>query len=228
MPIGRAAAKIKKLNRGKIIFDTEKLGACSRPTTCQSERQPERFQPDPAQEIRDHTSLRGEHRHAQIPDRDLHRKKRCGEDRSKDPSPGQTHRNDPGQQKSNRNLNRNGDDDIDQGNEQAVPKSAVVQHVYKVLESDISRDATTEHVVCQTIVDCRKKSEKNVNPITQSTAGPSIAYLNALSYLIRALSIRSIFQGSSPYLTETTSTPTRHRDAPSNRTVIGRCRRCFQ
>ena len=72
----------------------------------------------------------------------------------------QADRNDPGQQKSHHNLNRNGDNDVDQGNEQAVPETAIAQDVYKVLKADVAGDATTEDVVRQAIVNRRKNRER--------------------------------------------------------------------
>src|SRR5262249_8641153 len=93
------------------------------------------------------TTLVGKERDAEISDRHLRGEQWSGKHRPKEFLPRQPDRNNPGEGKSGTNLNRYGDPDEQDGDEDSVPESVVGQHAGVVSKSNVTRNPFTEHIV---------------------------------------------------------------------------------
>src|SRR5262245_59689382 len=100
-----------------------------------------------AEKRADQTTLIGKERDAEISDRYLSGEQRSGEYRPEEFFTWQPDRNNPGEDKSETNLNRYGNSDVEHGDEDGVPESAVCQHAGVVSKSNETGNSFTEHVV---------------------------------------------------------------------------------
>src|ERR1700751_4888417 len=100
-----------------------------------------------AEKRADQTTLIGKERDAEISDRYLRGEQWSGKDRPEESFTWQPDRNNPGENKSYTNLNRNRNSDEEHGDEDGVPESAVGQDAGVVSKSNVTRNPFTEHVV---------------------------------------------------------------------------------
>ena len=106
-----------------------------------------------AQQPGHQAALRTEQGDAQIADRDFHGEQWGGDQRAEQFGAGCAEIDHPGEQEAEHDFERDGDGDIDDGDDDAVPELVGLQHAGIICEADIAGDAAAQHVVGKAVAD---------------------------------------------------------------------------